>query len=76
MKFVEIHLEDESRFLVNIDSIYLIGAGDGTDANWATVLYYSEYVGGFMEGGGKATEKAFITKKQFEEIKNTLTIKS
>ncbi|MCQ2246421.1 MAG: hypothetical protein MJZ69_06505 [Bacteroidaceae bacterium] len=74
MKFIEVYIEGIGCILININSIYMIGSGDGTEKNWATV-YFKESVVSIVTGKGKATNQAFITKKQFNEIRETLTIK-
>lgn len=73
MKFIEVHVEDGEYILLNINSIYMIGGG-GTEKNWATV-YFKEFPGNIIIGKRKALNHAFITKKQFDEIRETLTIK-
>ena len=74
MKFIEVFIEGTGYILININSIYMIGSGDGTEKNWATI-FFKESVVSIVEGKRIATDQAFISKKQFDEIRDTLTIK-
>lgn len=58
--------------MVSIDVVYMIGVIDGTDKNWTTVYYHTEQL--WREFGSRRIVQSYITRSQFKEIRETLTI--